>query len=90
MGNEDKKILDTHGENPSSEAAVGSSDIDITVIIPTYNTKRYLSWCLDSLLAQTYPAEHLEIIVVDDGSTDGSGELADEYAAKHENLRVIH
>ena len=62
----------------------------VSVIVPAYNTKRYLSDCLDSLLAQTLPPEDLEILVVDDGSTDGTGELADRYAAEHRNLRVIH
>lgn len=62
----------------------------VTVIVPVYNTKCYLSDCLDSLLAQTLAPEDLEILVVDDGSTDGTGELADAYAADHANLRVIH
>ncbi|MCR4763339.1 MAG: glycosyltransferase [Lachnospiraceae bacterium] len=62
----------------------------VSVIVPVYNTRRYLSKCLDSLLAQTLDPECLEILVVDDGSTDGSGEMADEYAKKHGNLRVIH
>ena len=60
----------------------------ISIGVSTYNRKDYLILSLESLLAQTYP--NCEIIVVDDGSTDGTGELADTYAAKHANLRVIH
>ncbi len=61
----------------------------ISVIVPVYNTRRYLSRCLDSLLAQTFPAERLEIIVVDDGSTDDSAALAEDYARRHGNIRLI-
>ena len=62
----------------------------VSVIVPVYNTKCYLSACLDSLLAQTLDPSRLEIIVVDDGSPDGAGELADAYAKDHAYLRVIH
>ncbi len=61
---------------------------DVTVVIPVYNVERYLNKCVDSVLAQTY-ADYA-VILVDDGSTDESGRLCDEYAAKHENIRVIH
>lgn len=60
----------------------------ISVIIPVYNTKQYLQSCLDSVLAQTY--SDLEIIFVDDGSTDGSAEMLDAFAAWDSRIRVIH
>ena len=50
----------------------------ISVIVPVYNVKEYLNTCVESILNQTY--ENLEVILVDDGSTDGSGEVCDSYA----------
>ena len=60
----------------------------ISVIVPVYNVAADLSRCLDSILAQTF--SNIEIVAVDDGSPDGSGELLDRYAEKYPNLRVIH
>ncbi len=60
----------------------------ITIIVPVYNTKEYLNKCVNSLISQTY--ENLEIILVDDGSTDASGALCDELAAKDSRIVVIH
>lgn len=60
----------------------------ITIIVPVYQVKEYIGECVESLLAQTYT--NLEILLVDDGSTDGSGELCDEYAAKDSRIQVIH
>ncbi len=60
----------------------------ISVIVPVYNTEFYLVRCLDSLLAQTYP--NLEILLIDDASTDGSGTICETYAAKDDRLKVIH
>lgn len=60
----------------------------ISVIIPVYNIEEYLERCLDSVIAQTYT--NLEIIVVDDGSTDSSPSICDEYAGKDERIKVIH
>lgn len=60
-----------------------------SVIIPIYNAERYLSACLDSVLAQNICSEY-EAILIDDGSTDGSGAICDEYAAAHPQFRVMH
>lgn len=60
----------------------------ISVIVPVYNVGEFLLPSLDSLAAQTYP--NLEILLIDDGSTDGSGERCDEYAAKNPRFQVIH
>ena len=60
----------------------------ISVIVTAYNIKDYLPRCLDSLLRQTY--ENLEVIVVDDGSIDGTAAICDDYAAKNARIRVIH
>lgn len=63
-------------------------DGQLTVVIPIYNVEMYLKKCIDSVLNQTLPVA--EIILVDDGSKDSSGEIADEYAVKHKNIKVIH
>ena len=60
----------------------------VSVVIPVYNVEAYLCECVDSVLAQTM--QDFEIILVDDGATDSSGRICDEYAAKHPNVRVIH
>ena len=60
----------------------------ISVIIPVYNVKSYLRKCADSVFAQTF--RNLEIILIDDGSTDGSGELCDQLAKEDARVRVIH
>ena len=60
----------------------------VSVIIPVYNTERYLRGCLDSVCAQTY--RELEILLVDDGSPDDSGAICDEYAARDARIRVLH
>lgn len=60
----------------------------LSVIIPVYNVEPYLSSCLDSVIGQTY--QNLEIILVDDGSTDNSGLICDDYALKDMRIQVIH
>lgn len=60
----------------------------ISIIVPVYNVEALLPKCLDSICAQTY--RDLEIIVVDDGATDSSGQICDEYARRDPRIRVIH
>lgn len=67
---------------PNSEAPL------ISVIIPVYNVEKYLEKCLDTVLSQTYT--NIEVILVNDGSSDGSGAIIDSYACKDERVRVIH
>jgi len=60
----------------------------ISVIVPIYNIKEYLERCIDSILAQTY--QNIEVLMVDDGSTDGTSELVDKIALKDSRIRVFH
>ncbi len=60
----------------------------ISVIVPVYNVESYLPQCLDSILTQDY--EHLEVILIDDGSKDTSGAICDAYAARDHRVKVIH
>lgn len=60
----------------------------ISIIIPVYNVEPYIRKCLDSVINQTY--KNLEIICVDDGSTDNSGKICDEYSKLDSRVRVIH
>lgn len=64
---------------------------DVTVVVPVYNTMPYLTETLDSLVRQTIGPDRFEVVAVDDGSTDGSGEELDRYASRHPDLvRVVH
>ena len=63
-------------------------EYDISVIVPIYNAEQYLNQCVDSILAQT--KKNIEIVLVDDGSTDRSSAIVDEYAAANDNVLVIH
>ncbi|WP_315403774.1 glycosyltransferase [Hoylesella saccharolytica] len=63
-------------------------DYKISVIIPIYKAENFLQMCVDSILRQTF--KEFEIVLVDDGSPDRSGQICDKYAAQHQNIIVIH
>ena len=60
----------------------------ITVVVPIYNVEEYLSECINSIINQTY--ENIEILLIDDGSTDKSGIIADDYSKRDDRIRVYH
>ena len=60
----------------------------VSIVIPVYNVENYLIQCLDSVVSQTY--EFLEIILVNDGSTDRSGEICNKYAENDKRIKVFH
>ena len=60
----------------------------ISVIVPVFNVEKYLERCVETIVNQTY--KNLEIILVNDGSTDNSGELCDELAKKDNRIKVVH
>ena len=62
--------------------------IELSIIVPVYNVEEYITECIDSILAQTY--KDWELILVDDGSTDNSGKICEEYALKDSRIKVIH
>lgn len=67
---------------------LGEENNKVTVAVPVYNTETLLGRCVDSLIRQTWP--YVEILLIDDGSTDGSGRLCDEYAEKYEQIKAAH
>ena len=60
----------------------------ISIIVPVYNVENYLNKCLDSILCQTY--DNFEVLLIDDGSLDGSPQICEEYAKRDNRVRVIH
>lgn len=60
----------------------------ISVIVPVYNVEQYLKECVESILQQTY--QELEILLIDDGSTDQSGKMCDDFAKQDDRIRVFH
>ena len=64
-----------------------SSTPQVSIIIPVYNTEKYLNECLDSIIAQTF--KDIEIICVNDGSTDNRLKILESYQKKHKNIKII-
>ena len=65
-----------------------NNEVLVSIIIPVYNVEQYIEQCLESAVNQTL--KEIEVIVIDDGATDSSGDIADDYAKKYDNLKVIH
>ena len=61
---------------------------EISIIVPVYNVEKYLSQCIESIINQNY--KNIEIILVNDGSTDKSGDICDSYSLKDNRIKVIH
>lgn len=60
----------------------------VSIVVPVYNTEKYLNRCISSIVNQTY--QHIEILLINDGSTDKSGEVCDRWTAKDSRIQVIH
>lgn len=60
----------------------------VSVIVPVYNDEKYLADCVDSILHQSY--QNLELILVDDGSTDNSAQICEDYRERDDRVRVLH
>lgn len=75
-------------ENHAQKTDYHNTQAALTVVVPAYNVAGYLANCLDSILSQSY--SNIDVLVVDDGSTDNTATIADRYASKHKRVRVIH
>ena len=79
-----------HATPLKNENGGGLGGVLISVVIPVYNSMPYLTELLDSLDAQDISKNSFELIIVNDGSTDGSGDVADEWAASRQHVQVVH
>lgn len=75
--------------SPNRSAWPEIPEVDVSFVVPCYNVERYVRECVESILAQQ-TSRALEVVVVDDGSTDSTGTVLDELAAKDSRVRVIH
>jgi Glycosyltransferases involved in cell wall biogenesis len=80
--------IDCSLSTPTAEAEPTGAKSEVSVIVPVYNVEPYLRRCIDSLVNQTL--QNIEIILIDDGSTDGCGAICDEYTTKDTRIRVVH
>lgn len=84
-------ILFHFGYREGSDRLTSDGDLPrVTVIVPAHNEERVLQGCLDSLTKVDYPADRYEVIVINDRSRDGTGAIADDFAARYPFVRVIH
>jgi len=83
-----KTLNDLRGHLALKHEVKALNEPQISVIVPVYNVKPYLRQCLDSIIGQTY--RNLEIIIVDDGSTDGCGDICDRYSAQDRRVTAYH
>lgn len=82
-------VIGQHGSHmKGKESQWEEKQVKVSIILPVYNTKEYLDQCISSVLSQTY--KNLELICVDDGSYDGSGEIVDKYARQDDRVIAIH
>ena len=73
----------------SFERIVGVYTPKVTILIPAHNEQFVIGKILERMTELTYPKDKLEVIVIDDGSTDATGEIADDYADKYEYIKVL-
>lgn len=85
---EGKKMFSKNSPKLDSVKSKELTDKLLSIIVPVYNVEKYISECMDSLLKQTY--SNIEIILIDDGSKDKSGDICDYYARKNSCIKVIH
>lgn len=96
VSEKDRLELGSYSEQPNGECMVEKDvfkhavpDLDLSVIVPCYNVEKYVAQCLDSLLHQQTQYT-FEVIAVNDGATDGTGRILDEYASRFDALHVIN
>ena len=63
--------------------------LKLSIVIPAYNVEKYIANCIDSCLRQDIPQNEYELVVINDGSSDGTMQIAQAYAAKYGNLRML-
>lgn len=81
-------LLPTAIRRKITQLKSGGGRFDVSVVVPVYNTERYLASCIDSILGQT--KSKLQLILVDDGSTDGSAAIGKKYAKRHPNVTYVY